>query len=173
MNDLTPEMLFEQNVKLAYHICNKCCNKLPEFYVIKNKQDLIQQALLGLWKACCKYDANKLNEFSTYAGVCIKRSVLNYAEQHFRWRRGDDQFKTVYLDDEIEDGITFADLIEAPEKNDISWIFTDDRLTSLEKHVCILKYEGYTDQEIADKLGYCRAYPNKILKQIGRKLKDD
>lgn len=164
--------LFYNNVPLAYHICNKCFDKLPSLFVNNNKDDLEQQALLGLWSACEKYDCESTTKFSTYAGIAIERSILNYAEKHLRWRRGSDNPTIVSIHDETSGGLTIEDSIPMEEKIDVTWIFTDDRLNELQKKVCKLKYERYTDEEIGDILGFSKCYANKILKQVGKILND-
>lgn len=170
---MSNEELFKANINLAYFICNKCCRKLPAWYVKNYKDDLEQQALIGLWSACEKYDDTYNNEFSTYAATCVDRSIRNYAEKHLRQRRGDDNPVAISLNTPVTDDMKLEDVIESKTISDVSWIFTDDRLTDLQIKVCKLKYEGYTDQEIGDMFGFCRAYPNKILKQVGRILNDD
>lgn len=61
---------FEKNMPLVYHIFNKYYYTLERY-----KQDLIQCGMLGLWKACLKFDETKQTQFSTLASKCIRNEM--------------------------------------------------------------------------------------------------
>lgn len=67
---MKPEELFEKNTKLAYHMAHKWRPKAPHLW-----EDIVQECLLGLWRACLTFDPEKGTRFSTYAGVCIDNQV--------------------------------------------------------------------------------------------------
>ena len=58
------EQLFYNNLELAYFTLWK---HYPTF---AQDEDLKQEAVLGLWKACLTYDESK-SKFSTYAVSCM------------------------------------------------------------------------------------------------------
>lgn len=63
---------FEKNMPLVYHIYNKYYCTLERY-----KDDIMQCGMMGLWKACLKFDETKQNQFSTFASKCIKNEI-NY-----------------------------------------------------------------------------------------------
>ncbi len=67
---MKPEELFEKNTKLAYHVAHKWEGRIPHSF-----EDIAQECLLGLWKACKAFDPMRGTKFSTYAGVCMDNQV--------------------------------------------------------------------------------------------------
>lgn len=61
--------------------------------------DLVQEGLLGLYKAVLFYDSGRNVPFSAFALLCIKRQVLNAARKYFRY--GSD---CLFGTDEFTDG---------------------------------------------------------------------
>ena len=72
----TPEELFEANKGLPYHIAKRY--KVPE----EDYQDMIQEGMLALWRACLGYDPSK-GKFSTYAGAAIGHAYEEFT--HRAW----------------------------------------------------------------------------------------
>ena len=95
---MTNEELFNENIKLAYYMAKKYSNVKIE------KEDLIQIALLGLWKAAKSYNSDKV-KFNSYAGKVIQNEI-NY---ELRKKR----ISTVSLNDTVTntDRICIEDLI--------------------------------------------------------------
>jgi RNA polymerase sigma factor (sigma-70 family) len=66
---MTPQQLFQQNIKLAYKLASRhYSNHLTS-------EDIKQHALIGLWAACCTFDETKGIKLSTYAWTCIKNEL--------------------------------------------------------------------------------------------------
>lgn len=61
---------FDSNVMLVYSVFNKNYKAYRHL-----EDDLVQEGLLGLWKACNTFDPEKGAEFSTYAVKCIKNEM--------------------------------------------------------------------------------------------------
>lgn len=64
---------FRENIKLANYVAAKF--SVP-YDAALDKEDLFQEAYLGLWKACLRFDESKGYEFSTYAVPIIKGTIL-------------------------------------------------------------------------------------------------
>jgi RNA polymerase sporulation-specific sigma factor len=64
--------LFEKNKKLAFYALKKFDQKEG----MLERDDLEQIALIGLWKACLKFDESKGNKFATYAVPTIQGEVM-------------------------------------------------------------------------------------------------
>lgn len=48
----------------------------PYFLVGADKDDLVQEGLIGLYKAVKSFDVNKRANFKTFAGVCVVRQMI-------------------------------------------------------------------------------------------------
>lgn len=64
------QKLFEDNIKLCYYSVNKFKQN------VYDKEDMIQTAMIGLWKACKSYDESRSIKFSGYAMKCINNELL-------------------------------------------------------------------------------------------------
>jgi len=47
------------------------------FLIGADHEDLVQEGMLGLYKAVCEYDANKAASFKSFAEVCVTRQILS------------------------------------------------------------------------------------------------
>lgn len=68
---MTPNQLFNENLKLAYHLASKYHSTHMD------RDDLQQIALIGLWRAAVAFDESKGNKFSTLAWRYIKNEFGN------------------------------------------------------------------------------------------------
>ena len=46
------------------------------FMVGAEKEDMIQEGMIGLYKAVISYDSDKQNSFKTFANMCIERQLI-------------------------------------------------------------------------------------------------
>ena len=79
--------LYHQNVNLAYSYIHKNDIYLDGY----DQEDLYQEALLALWKACLNYDPNRGVKFSTFATSCIKNHFVDLI------RKNTKRIKTISL----------------------------------------------------------------------------
>lgn len=80
------ELELISRVRLSKHgafdeLCDKYCamtNKILSSFEFRasDRDDLYQEALIGLYKAAMLYD-DSISSFSTFAYICIKRSVIS------------------------------------------------------------------------------------------------
>ncbi len=47
------------------------------FLIGADHEDLVQEGMLGLYKAVCEYDAGKAASFKSFAEVCVTRQILS------------------------------------------------------------------------------------------------
>lgn len=47
------------------------------FLIGADHEDLVQEGMLGLYKAVCEYDADKAASFKSFAELCITRQILS------------------------------------------------------------------------------------------------
>lgn len=154
---LTPEQqkLVEQNHKLIYFVLHKNNWSVDKFYDV---------AAIGLCKAALTYEAKSGFEFSTYATRVISNQVLEtmrYESAKKRNRRKDislDTIKEDYLQITCEDTERSILLREALNKI--------NELPVIQRWVAKLTVGGYTQTEIAEKLGISITKVGKTLEEV-------
>ncbi len=157
--DSKAEKLFEENIPLAHHTLWKV---YPSFAY---SEDMHQEALLGLWKACLTFDESK-SKFSTYATQCI----LNQIRMVMRGMQK--QPDIVSLDAPIRDTdeAFLASVIEDCSATiDTGCIALQEFIRSLsEKERTIVQYkmEGLTQRQIAEKFNKSQSWVSRILKKL-------
>lgn len=134
------------------------------------REDAVQEATYALYSAVKNYDAQK-SSFSTFAALCIKRSVISSAKRLKNRKIIPDELLSPIDEAEITDS-------NSPEK-----IFFDREsyknltdsirleLSRLEYSVLQLFLSGKRYIEIADTLGISEKSVNNALLRIRRKLK--
>lgn len=165
--------LFNENQKLVTFVLKKYLCKLSDRFIRQYIEDLRQVALIGLWKACMRFDSSKGFTFSTYAVRIIQGELSIYVETITRSRRKGGTQKIISLETPTDDGLTVGDLLPAPEKEDITWILDDKRLTERQRTIARMKYEGYSQAEIGEKMGLRQTTISREIKRIADKLRDD
>ena len=134
------------------------------------REDAIQEATFALYSAIKTYDSQKAT-FSTFAGICIKRSVISFLKSQNRK-------KTIPLE-----LLSSIDDVEIADSNSPEKIFFDRNdykdltdsikleLSHLEYNVLQLYVSGYRYSVIADKLGITEKSVNNAMLRIRKKLK--
>ena len=52
-------------------------NKVGKYFIIgAEKEDIIQEGMIGLYKAIKSFDQEKQNKFKTFANICIERQLI-------------------------------------------------------------------------------------------------
>lgn len=147
---------------ILYNVKNYC----PEIY----REDAVQEANIALYTAVKSFDKAK-SSFSTFATLCIKRSVQTVLKTHNCKKHIPDEL--VYSLEELE-------IIDhnSPEK-----IFLDKEgyenlansikleLSELEYKVLQLQLSGDSYSVIADKLSITEKAVDNSLSRVRRKLK--
>jgi RNA polymerase sigma factor (sigma-70 family) len=82
--------LFKENIKLVYYVVNFLYGKIKSNNYTSNpyieKEDLVQEGLLGLFKAVKTFDPKKNIRFSTYAHRVIHGTVCRYIDKVMGYR---------------------------------------------------------------------------------------
>lgn len=153
------EQLYHKNTRLAYYLLQV---SYPTF---AKDEDMRQEALLGLWKACITYDESK-SKFTTYAGTCI----LNQVRMAMRGLAK--QPDTVSLSTPIDggEGLTLGDIIEDhnPRTDDgsIALSIFIAGLPEREQQLIQCKLDGLTQKQIAKKLGLSQVWVSRALSRL-------
>lgn len=52
-------------------------SKVGKYFIIgAEREDIIQEGMIGLYKAIKSFDANKQNSFKTFANICVERQLI-------------------------------------------------------------------------------------------------
>lgn len=164
--------------------------KAKTLYLIGgDKDDLIQEGMIGLYKAVRDYDAGKESAFFTFAEICITRQMYsairtsncmknqplnNYISFNAPIREGMD---------EMEDGsVTFGDSMPASKKANPEELLIDkenlsvleyeieERLSKMERNVMELYRAGLSYSDIAQRLRKTPKSIDNTLQRVRRKL---
>lgn len=189
---MLPEELFSNNQKLVYSIYWKYFSgKVPECW----QQDIIQEGLLGLWKACKSFNESLGYSFSTYAFPFAKGYMQRFYREEIScikiprkmWEDGNINFSIISLDEpinDIDDTITLKDIIAADSYLDEGEAFTIDLLESFlstianNRHRHIVEeyfygklfFEAPKQIELSKKYGVSQSQITRILQRYRKKF---
>lgn len=163
--------IFEKNIKLAYMVVHRYKN------YIKEKEDITQIAMEGLWIAVKNYDQNK-GKFSTFA-VRVMTNNINYYLRSVK-----KEANNIHLYDPICGGtekLTFNDILmensfsmeEVEERVAIEDCFKRLNLRGKEQEIFSLWLEGKKQTDIAEAVGKSQSSVSRSIEYIKKKLKDN
>ena len=197
MNRDFESMADEQVVRLAQdadgaaleYLLNKYKNfvrtKARSYFLIgADHEDIVQEGMIGLYKAIRDYRAEKLSSFRAFAELCITRQIITAIKTATRQKHiplnsyvslnkplYDDESERTLMDVIMEGRVTNPeDLIIGQE--DLSSIQKqiNDVLSELEQEALQLYLDGKSYQEIAAKLGRHVKSIDNALQRVKRKL---
>lgn len=161
----------------------------PLFLMDGDKDDLLQEGMIGLFKAVRTYDADRETAFETFANLCISRQLYSAIKLSNRQKNiplnsyvpidtaeGEDASnnleRTLLLD---RAGSAWQQNPEEIVIGEESARYTKrmliSRLSKMETQVLDLFLKGLTYQEIAEKLGKTPKAIDNALQRIKAKLK--
>ncbi|MBO5371931.1 MAG: sigma-70 family RNA polymerase sigma factor [Lachnospiraceae bacterium] len=126
--------------------------------------DLIQEGMIGLFKAIRDYQTDKEASFYHFAEMCIKRQMYTAIEASQRKKHAPlNSYISIY-DDSQEDGVVLANVLTGEQKNpehmfidreNISQKLEDfsQGLSKMEKKVLNYMLEGLNYRQIAELIG--------------------
>lgn len=149
-----------------------------------DREDIIQEGMIGLYKAIRDFRDDRLSSFKAFAELCITRQIITAIktatrQKHIPLNTSVSLDKPVY-DEESER--TLLDVIASSELDDPEdlMIFKEDYvhmeeeinkvLSGLEKQVLSLYLDGQSYQEISDELNRQVKSVDNALQRIKRKL---
>ncbi len=156
------------------------------FLVGGDEEDLVQEGMIGLYKAVEKYNEESKTTFSTFAYLCIKRQVQNTIRSSLRKERAklsdylpitnqgmitiDESGKNgIYLlSDELDPEQSF---IEREQKKELSLIIKKE-LSDFEFNVLFLYLKGFSHSDIAVRLKKDAKSVSNAIARIKQKLQN-
>ncbi|MBQ1274074.1 MAG: RNA polymerase sporulation sigma factor SigH [Cellulosilyticum sp.] len=158
------------------------------FFVGADKDDLIQEGMIGLFKAICDYNPEREASFKSFATICVTRQISTAfkavtRQKHIPLNRSVSLSVPINkTSDEEDEGITLMDVIKnnvslTPEdevisKENVEDIndYMDKALSALEIQVIHLYMEGKNYKEIAKILDKSPKSIDNALQRIKKKL---
>ena len=160
-------------------------SKAKSYFLIgADKEDIIQEGMIGLYKAIRDFDATKTNSFKGFADICITRQIITAIktatrQKHIPLNSYVSLNKPVY-DEESERtllDIIATSIVTDPEeliisKEELKHIESkmNELLSDLELQVVEYYLNGKSYQYIADKLNRDVKSIDNALQRVKRKL---
>ncbi len=177
--DMTDESLINEAINNQNNMALECLMdrykdivsmKANKFFMIgSEKEDILQEGYIGLYKAVKSYDKQKQNSFKTFATICIERQLITAVKNSNRQKHiplnsslslnasayeEDENGETTVIEvlnanKQAEDPleiITKREYLDAVETN------INNNLSDFEKEVLKLYKNGYPYVTIAEKL---------------------
>lgn len=151
------------------------------FLVGGDNDDLIQEGMIGLYKAIRDYDSTK-GSFSTFADLCITRNMQTAVKksQRLKHRPLNESLSLNNESNEDEEFINY--IIDPKAQNPLDILLKDEqaqnikslietKLSQLEKNVLELYLEGLSYSDIAQKIQKSVKAVDNTLQRIKTKLK--
>lgn len=154
------------------------------FLLGADHEDLLQEGMIGLFKAIRDYDPGRDASFMTFAKLCISRQIFTAIEASNRHKHAPLNSYLSLSDSENEqykearERLYKMTALESPEtlliaKEDVERL--EERLTAelsrLEKQVLDLYYVGMSTREIAAILGRTEKATDNALQRLKAKLR--
>jgi RNA polymerase sporulation-specific sigma factor len=150
-----------------------------------DREDVVQEGMIGLFKAVRDFEPSKNTAFRAFAEMCITRQIITAIKSATRQKHlplntyvslnkpmsaesGEDQALESTLDSHTE--ADPADLVVSAEEIEAINTSVAEVLSELEGEVLHLYMDGKSYQEIADRLGRHVKSIDNALQRIKRKL---
>ena len=191
--DLTDEQVVERaqqgdSVAIEFLLSkykNFVRSKARSYFLIgADHEDIVQEGMIGLFKAVRDYQAERLSSFRAFAELCITRQIITAIktatrQKHVPLNSYVSLNKPIY--DEESDRTLMDVIVEGRAQNPEELIIgrenlvsirdrVDQVLSPLEQDVLNAYLDGKSYQEIADKLGRHVKSIDNALQRVKRKL---
>ncbi|MDF2558196.1 MAG: polymerase sporulation sigma factor SigH [Bacillales bacterium] len=160
--------------------------KVKPFYLVgATKEDVIQEGMIGLFKAIRDYNDEKKCSFINFADVCITRHAITAVKSASRKKHTplntyvsldkpmmeEEEVEKTLIDVLVEiESVSPEEIVLLKEQSEIVNAKVNEALSDLEKQVLILKIEEKSYQEIADILDCPLKSVDNSVQRIKKKL---
>lgn len=160
----------------------------PLFLIGGDKDDLVQEGMIGLYKAICSYVPEKEASFKTFAELCISRYIYSAIKVSNRMKNQPlNTYISIYApafsvnSDPGESGFMIDQELEVAERNPEDIVISKEsavsalkqlfkNLSKMETEVLNKYLDGMTYQEIAAKMNKTPKSIDNALQRIRTKL---
>lgn len=180
----------DNDMKAADYLINKYKNlvrqKARSYYLAgADNEDLIQEGMVGLFKAIRDYTTDREANFMTFASLCISRNILSAVTRYNRKGNsplnesvsfeekvfGDEDCEVKVIDTLVsEEGMNPEALFIAKEQAGIFVTEIDGLLSKFEKEVLVLYREGFSYREIGIELQKSEKAIDNAIQRIRNKI---
>ena len=191
------DMYHEGESDVANYLIKKYQNLIQAnannmFIIGGDFDDVLQEGRIGLFRAIEKFDPGRDAVFTTFANLCISRSIYSAIDKANRqYNKFLNQYISIYIDESKaendessgEDNIAHQISDELKEKHNPERIVIDDEklsdleryinkeLSEFEKQIVELKVAGYDYKEIAAILGKTEKSIDNGQQRLKNKIK--
>ncbi len=183
------QLLRDGDNEVADYICDKYKNlvrsKAKSMYILgAEPEDLIQEGMIGLFRAMRDYDAGRDASFSTFAGLCISRQLYKSVQASNRQKHTPlNTYVSLYSSEDDAGTTNYKEMLMAsvepgPEdtlidKENVEQLSQkiDQSLSEFEREVLDLHLTGMGYIEIAKVLGRDEKSTDNALQRLKSKIK--
>ena len=157
----------------------------PYFLMGADREDLLQEGMIGFFKAVRDYDSAKSTSFRPFAEMCIVRQIFTAIrnatrDKHIPLNNYESLYKPAYeesdkpLIDILSAGSALnpEELFLRSEYSSLVEKALDEKLTELERRVLDLYLAGMSYSEIAAEVGRGTKAVDNALQRIRKKLEE-
>lgn len=154
----------------------------PYFLMGADREDLLQEGMIGLYKAIRDFSPDRDMGFRSFADMCILRQILTAVKVATRKKHGPlNSYVSFYMGEELEERPLIDTMASSRTEDPEELLISRERmegiraslegtLSPLEKNVLGLFLDGRSYQEIAKTLGRSTKSVDNALQRIKRKL---
>lgn len=160
-------------------------SKASTMYILgADREDLIQEGMIGLFKAVRDYDSGRDASFYTFAELCISRQMYTALQASGRKKHSPlNTYVSIYQGHDDEEGSGLIDALENQKERNPEEIFIDKEnvaaietiiendLSAFEKQVLELSMTGMGYVEIAKLLGKDGKSTDNALSRVKVKIR--
>jgi RNA polymerase sporulation-specific sigma factor len=161
-------------------------SKAGSMYILgADRDDLIQEGMIGLFKAIRDYDTGRDASFFTFADLCISRQMYTAVQASRRKKHAPlNTYISLYGESkEKEEGARLEEILSGGQGSNPETLFLDKErmeylsgeidkeLSTLEKQVLDLYLTGMTYSQIAKVLGKEEKSTDNALQRVKSKMK--
>ena len=154
------------------------------FLIGADHEDLVQEGMLGLYKAVCEYDADKAAAFKSFAELCVTRQILSAIKSATRKKHAPLNNYVSLNRSETPDGeLTLLDSVRSPlrvadpedlvigrENFERIVRYLETVLSPMERRVLNLYLSGYSYPQIASMMKKPPKSVDNAMQRVKRKL---
>lgn len=150
----------------------------PYYLAGGDDDDVIQEGLIGLYKAVISFDKSKFPLFNVFAGVCIERRILSAVKKASRLKHNPLNSYVSLNDTDIWSDMDFTETVESNpeniliEREEVSGLEVriNNALSPFEMQVLLAHLNGLTYKETAQMLSRDVKAIDNAMQRIKKKL---
>ena len=156
----------------------------PYFLVGADREDIIQEGMIGLYKAVCDYAPERQTSFRAFAELCITRQIITAIKnatrkKHMPLNTYVSLNATMYAGDserpliDMLEAAQMSDPAEAligRESHDALYAGIDTALSPFERAALSLYMQGLSYQQIAERLSRSVKSVDNAIQRVKKKL---